>query len=89
MRTNNLTCQELLDLRKNYQFEVKSAQSRNGKGEVPKDVWESYSVMKKQGKKIFLKFCNITLRIQPNTLKVQPQALAVQVNCVKSHEDKK
>jgi len=42
---NNITCQELLDLRENYQFEVKSAQGRNGKGEVPKDVWESYSAM--------------------------------------------
>ena len=41
----NITCQELLDLRENYQFEVKSAQGRNGKGEVPKDVWESYSSM--------------------------------------------
>jgi len=42
---NNITCQELLDLRENYQFEVKSAQGRNGNGEVPKDVWESYSAM--------------------------------------------
>ena len=42
---NNITCQELLDLRENYQFEVKSAQGQNGKGEVPKDVWESYSAM--------------------------------------------
>jgi predicted HTH transcriptional regulator len=41
----NITCQELLDLRENYQFEVKSAQGQNGKGEVPKDVWESYSAM--------------------------------------------
>lgn len=41
----DITCQELLDLRENYQFEVKSAQGRNGKGEVPKDVWESYSAM--------------------------------------------
>ena len=36
--TNNITCQELLDLRENYQFEVKSAQGRNGNGEVPKDI---------------------------------------------------
>ena len=43
--TNNITCQELLDLRENYQFEVKSAQGRDGNGEVPKDVWESYSAM--------------------------------------------
>ena len=42
---NNITCQELLDLRENYQFEVKSAQGRSGNGEVPKDVWESYSAM--------------------------------------------
>ena len=40
-----ITCQELLDLRENYQFEVKSAQGRNGNGEVPRDVWESYSAM--------------------------------------------
>jgi predicted HTH transcriptional regulator len=40
-----MTCQELLDLRENYQFEVKSAQGRDGNGEVPKDVWESYSAM--------------------------------------------
>ena len=40
-----MTCQELLDLRENYQFEVKSAQGINGNGEVPKDVWESYSAM--------------------------------------------
>ena len=42
---NNITCQELLDLRENYQFEVKSAQGRDGNGEVPKDMWESYSAM--------------------------------------------
>lgn len=42
---NNAICQELLDLRENYQFEVKSAQGRDGNGEVPKDVWESYSAM--------------------------------------------
>ena len=41
----NITCQELLDLRENYQFEVKSAQGQNDKGEVPKDVWESYSAI--------------------------------------------
>ena len=35
---NNITCQELLDLRENYQFEVKSAQGRDGKGEVLKDI---------------------------------------------------
>lgn len=42
---NNIICQELLDLRENYQFEVKAAQGRDGKGEIPKDVWESYSAM--------------------------------------------
>lgn len=80
---NDITCQELLDLRENYQFEVKSAQGCNGNREVPKDVWPSYSAMKKLGKETFFKFCNITLRMQPN---VQPQALTVQVNCLKSYE---
>ncbi len=86
---NNITCQELLDLRENYQFEVKSAQGRNGNGEVPKDVWESAMCIKKQVIEIALMLHRhkyLTLRMQPNMLKVQPQALTVQVNCVKSHE---
>ena len=43
---NNITYQELLDLRENYQFEVKSAQGRNGNGEVPKDIMNriTYSI---------------------------------------------
>ncbi len=41
----NINCKELLDLRENYQFEVKSAQGRSGNGEVPRDIWESYSSM--------------------------------------------
>ncbi|MGJ0321089.1 RNA-binding domain-containing protein [Aliarcobacter cryaerophilus] len=40
-----MTCEELLELRENYQFEAKSAQGHNGNGEVPKDLWESYSAM--------------------------------------------
>ncbi|MEA2049342.1 MAG: putative DNA binding domain-containing protein, partial [Campylobacterota bacterium] len=40
-----MTCEELLSLRENYQFEAKSAQGRSGNGEVPKDMWESYSSM--------------------------------------------
>ena len=40
-----MTCEELLDLRENYQFEAKSAQGQNGNGEIPKDLWESYSAM--------------------------------------------
>jgi len=40
-----MTCQELLESRENYQFEAKSAQGRDGNGEVPKDMWESYSAM--------------------------------------------
>lgn len=40
-----MTCEELLELRENYQFEAKSAQGQNGNGEIPKDLWESYSAM--------------------------------------------
>ena len=40
-----MTCEELLILRENYQFEAKSAQGQNGNGEIPKDLWESYSAM--------------------------------------------
>lgn len=50
-----MTCEELLELRENYQFEAKSAQGQNGKGEVPKDLWESYSAMANtEGGKILL-----------------------------------
>ena len=40
-----MTCEELTELRENYQFEAKSAQGQNGNGEIPKDLWESYSAM--------------------------------------------
>lgn len=40
-----MDCEELLNLRENYQFEAKSAQGRDGHGEVPKDIWESYVAM--------------------------------------------
>lgn len=40
-----MTCEELLILRENYQFEAKSAQGQNSNGEIPKDLWESYSAM--------------------------------------------
>ena len=40
-----MTCEELIELRENYQFEAKSAQGQNGNGEIPKDLWESYSAM--------------------------------------------
>jgi len=50
-----MTCEELLELRENYQFEAKSAQGQNGNGEVPKDLWESYSAMANtEGGKILL-----------------------------------
>ncbi len=50
-----MTCEELLDLRENYQFEAKSAQGQSGNGEVPKDLWESYSAMANtEGGKILL-----------------------------------
>jgi len=65
--TNNITCQELLDLRENYQFEVKSAQGRNGNGEVPKDIIKriTYSI-----RLIILQHFNKTLQhlpIEPTT----------------------
>ena len=40
-----MTCEELTELRENYQFVAKSAQGQNGNGEIPKDLWESYSAM--------------------------------------------
>ncbi len=33
-----MTCEELTELRENYQFEAKSAQGQNGNGEIPKDL---------------------------------------------------
>ena len=33
-----MTCEELIELRENYQFEAKSAQGQNGNGEIPKDL---------------------------------------------------
>ena len=33
-----MICNELLDGRENYQFEMKSTQSCEGKGKVPKDI---------------------------------------------------
>lgn len=50
-----MKCKEILELRENYQFEAKSAQGQNGNGEVPKDLWESYSAMANtEGGKILL-----------------------------------
>jgi predicted HTH transcriptional regulator len=50
-----MTCEELTELRENYQFEAKSAQGQNGNGEIPKDLWESYSAMANtEGGKILL-----------------------------------
>ena len=40
-----MICEEITELRENYQFEAKSAQGQNGNGEIPKDLWESYSAM--------------------------------------------
>ena len=36
---------DLRSKHEDYDFEVKSAQGRDGKGEVPKSIWESYSAM--------------------------------------------
>jgi len=50
-----MTCEELLLLRENYQFEIKSAQGQDGNGEIPKDLWESYSAFaNSDGGKILL-----------------------------------
>lgn len=50
-----MTCEKLTELRENYQFEAKSAQGQNGNGEIPKDLWESYSAMANtEGGKILL-----------------------------------
>lgn len=50
-----MTCKKLSDLRENYQFEVKSAQGQSGSGEIPKELWESYSSMaNSDGGKILL-----------------------------------
>ena len=38
-----MTCDQLLDLKENTNFEVKAAQGRHGNGEVPNDLWETYS----------------------------------------------
>ncbi len=50
-----MTCDELLDLKEDTHFEVKAAQGRHGKGEVPKDLWETYvSFANTEGGKILL-----------------------------------
>lgn len=50
-----MTCEELSELRENYQFEAKSAQGQSGTGEIPKELWESYSSMaNSDGGKILL-----------------------------------
>ena len=40
-----MTLIELLDRREGVDFEAKSAQGRDGRGEVPRSVWETYAAM--------------------------------------------
>lgn len=37
-----MTCEELLELKENTHFEAKAALGRDGNGELPKEIWETY-----------------------------------------------
>ena len=69
-----ITCQELLDLRENYQFEVKAAQGRDGNGKVLQKLVEKNLFAPDgvgRGTKYYLNETFSVLKMQPSDLKVQ------------------
>ena len=40
-----MTIEEILELKENFEVELKKATGKDGKGELPIDFWKTYSAM--------------------------------------------